>query len=460
MTGTTPIDTIIQGDCLEEMKKMPDRSIDAIVTDPPYELTSGNSKKGFMGKAWDGTGIAYNVDMWGECLRVLKPGGHLLAFGGTRTYHRMACAIEDAGFEIRDSIHWVYGSGFPKSLDISKALDKAAGAEREVIGTHRRDCGSKSDHAFERCREIEYDITAPTTEAAKQWAGWGSALKPAHEPVVLARKPLDGCTIAENVLRWGCGGLNIDACRIGTEERTYSGSGAQPNKLNNHSKGDTGIGLMDGSGKDLKFTVNGRFPSNLIHDASPEVLAEFAKAGERTTGDRSGHRNQPKTKNSYGVFALRNEAPSKGDTGSAARFFMACEFTPADYAPIVYYAKASRAEREEGLDGMPASDKRSQYGDGLNSATKIRTEKQSIDGVDRGIIHNGHPTVKPLALMRYLCKLITPPGGLILDPFGGSGTTGMAAIKEGFHYILIEKEPEYCEIARKRIAAVRGEAKK
>jgi DNA modification methylase len=416
MTGTTPIDTIIQGDCLEEMKKMPDRSIDAIVTDPPYELTSGNSKKGFMGKAWDGTGIAYNVDMWGECLRVLKPGGHLLAFGGTRTYHRMACAIEDAGFEIRDSIHWVYGSGFPKSLDISKALDKAAGAEREVIGTHRRDCGSKSDHAFERGREIEYDITAPTTEAAKQWAGWGSALKPAHEPVVLARKPLDGCTIAENVLRWGCGGLNIDACRIGTEERTYSGSGAQPNKLNNHSKGDTGIGLMDGSGKDLKFTVNGRFPSNLIHDASPEVLAEFAKAGVTKSGAMK--KEVPVYDGESTTGFLRGwSGPSNqhGDSGSVARFFMACEFTPDDYAPIVYYAKASKSDRGEG---------------------------------------NTHNTVKPTSLIQYLCKLITPPGGTILDPFGGSGTTGLAAIKEGFHYILIEKEPEYCEIARKRIAAV------
>ena len=340
MNATTPnVDTIIQGDCLEEMKKLPGRSIDAIVTDPPYELA-------FMGKKWDASGIAYNVDMWGECLRVLKPGGHLLAFGGSRTYHRMACAIEDVGFEIRDSIHWVYGSGFPKSLDISKQLDRTAaktsedvkklkdelrrvfdasgltlkelnskcGFEasgylrksstwRSVLPTvekwqaMRNAIGTDEDFSFE-FKEIErevigqrafginsimggledrqninnnYDITAPATDLAKQWAGWGSSLKPAHEPVVLARKPLDGCTIAENVLRWGCGGLNIDGCRIGTEERTYSGSGAQPNKLNNHMKGDTGIGLMDGSGKDLKYTVNGRFPSNLIY-SYPEDL--------------------------------------------------------------------------------------------------------------------------------------------------------------------------------------------
>jgi DNA modification methylase len=396
MTGTTPIDTIIQGDCLEEMKKLPDRSIDAIVTDPPYELA-------FMGKKWDASGIAYNVDMWGECLRVLKPGGHLLAFGGSRTYHRMACAIEDAGFEIRDSIHWVYGSGFPKSLDISKALDKAANAKREVISVAKRSNAKGSITNYSNWeRPEEYDITAPATPAAKQWSGWGSALKPAHEPVVLARRPLEEATIAENVLRWGCGGLNIDATRISTTESTE-----RPN----------GIGMFHAYIKENVGggSANGRFPSNLIHDGSPAVLAEFAKAGERKVGFFNGHRNKPKTKNDFGIFKLQDEAPShEASTGSAARFFMACEFTPADYAPIVYYAKAAPSER--------------------NGST--------------------HPTMKPLSLMRYLCKLITPPGGLILDPFGGSGTTGIAAIKEGFHYILIEQQAEYCEIARKRVAAV------
>ena len=436
MPGTTPnVDTIICGDCLEEMKKLPDRSIDAIVTDPPYELA-------FMGKKWDASGIAYNVDMWGECLRVLKPGGHLLAFGGSRTYHRMACAIEDAGFEIRDSIHWVYGSGFPKSLDISKALDKAANAEREVISVAKRSNAKGSITNYSKWeRPEEYDITAPATSAAKQWAGWGSALKPAHEPVVLARKPLDGCTIAENVLRWGCGGLNINACRIASPDKTW-GSGNRDSWRESEGRTDR----QENRYGEPDSNPGKRFPSNLIHDASPAVLAEFAKAGERKVGFFNGHRNKPKTKNDFGIFKLQDEAPShEASTGSAARFFMACEFTPADYAPIVYYAKASRAERDNGLGGLPLGPPPA------SARSNPAPGRKNALGEPR---HNHHPTVKPLTLMRYLCRLITPPGGLILDPFGGSGTTGIAAIKEGFHYILIEQQEEYCEIARKRVAAV------
>ncbi|MEN6441859.1 MAG: site-specific DNA-methyltransferase [Syntrophobacter sp.] len=408
MTGTTPnVDTIIQGDCLEEMKKLPDRSIDAIVTDPPYELA-------FMGKKWDASGIAYNVDMWGECLRVLKPGGHLLAFGGARTYHRMACAIEDAGFEIRDSLHWVYSQGFPKSLDISKAIDKAAKAEREIIGEIDKlqsyGNGANSVYGDGPDKHHRMLITSPSTPEAKQWSGYGSALKPAHEPIVLARKPLDGCTIAENVLRWGCGGLNIDGSRVSGAPRTT------------HKDGNTFCAegcYSGGYSKNLDPLEirtpgpSGRFPSNLIHDNSPEVLAEFAKAGERKSGARSAVDHQTKTLYDGG-WAQSGVNEFASSSGSASRFFMACEFTPADYAPIVYYAKAAPSER--------------------NGST--------------------HPTMKPLSLMRYLCKLITPPGGTILDPFGGSGTTGIAAMKEGFHYILIEQQAEYCEIARKRVAAV------
>lgn len=443
------LDRIICGDCLEEQKKLPDKSIDAIVTDPPYELA-------FMGKKWDASGIAYNVDMWGECLRVLKPGGHLLAFGGARTYHRMACAIEDAGFEIRDSLHWVYGSGFPKSLSIDKALDKMAGAEREVIGINedylrRKPNGMKTPgstaYGYSQIQqETDARITAPSTDAAKQWSGWGSALKPAHEPIVLARKPLDGCTIAANVLRWGTGGLNIDGCRISTNGEHPTGSGDRNSWRTMENRED-----RQEHGKNIT-PPSGRFPANLIHDGSPEVLAEFAKAGERKCGK---DRNPAKTSNSgFTKHGIRSEDVNYGDTGSPARFFQSCPFTEEDIPAFLYYAKASRAEREKGLEGMPISDKRSQYGDGLNSATKIRTEKQSVDGVDRGVIHNGHPTVKPLALMRTLCRLITPPGGLILDPFAGSGTTCMAAKSEGFHYVGIELSPEYCEIARKRVAAV------
>jgi site-specific DNA-methyltransferase (adenine-specific) len=409
MTGTTPnVDTIICGDCLEEMKKLPDRSIDAIVTDPPYELA-------FMGKKWDASGIAYNVDMWGECLRVLKPGGHLLAFGGSRTYHRMACAIEDAGFEIRDSIHWVYGSGFPKSLDISKALDKAANAEREVISVAKRSNAKGSITNYSKWeRPEEYDITAPATSAAKQWAGWGSALKPAHEPVVLARKPLDGCTIAENVLRWGCGGLNVDGCRIEVSDRKqYEFNHA------GRSRGDTSRtkNLYSGFNYEKENpSLIGRFPANLIHDGSEVVLAEFAKAGTTKSGAMKKEVPAYEGESTTGFLRGRSGPSNQhGDSGSVARFFQSCPFTEEDIPAFLYYAKASKSDRGEG---------------------------------------NTHSTVKPTSLIRYLCKLITPPGGLILDPFAGSGTTGIAAIKEGFHYILIEQQEEYCEIARKRVAAV------
>ena len=505
MTGTTPnVDTIIQGDCLEEMKKLPDKLIDAIVTDPPYELA-------FMGKKWDASGIAYNVDMWGECLRVLKPGGHLLAFGGARTYHRMACAIEDAGFEIRDSLHWVYGSGFPKSLDIGKAIDrsifttkthnpdfqivrawvrgkvKAAGLtykqidtalgnanshkashyldnsqpqlptpedweiikqllkldesididrppkllvetfEREIIGYRKCHAGL----AFTSEGPTELPITKPLSKEAEQWAGYGSALKPAHEPIVLARKPLDGCTIAENVLRWGCGGLNVDGCRINPGE-SVPGGGRSYGACEGVNEGWKRPSHAEYESKPSHNL--GRFPSNLIHDSSPEVLQLFPQSsitGKRTT--------QSKSANVQGTAWLtdNHESQEYTDSGSASRFFMSCEFTPADYAPFVYYAKASRAERDNGLGGLP-------LGPPPASAKNALGEPR----------HNHHPTVKPLALMQYLCKLITPPGGTILDPFGGSGTTGIAAIKEGFHYILIEQQAEYCEIARKRVAAV------
>lgn len=405
-----PLDTIIQGDCLEEMKKLPDRSIDAIVTDPPYELA-------FMGKKWDASGIAYNVDMWGECLRVLKPGGHLLAFGGSRTYHRMACAIEDAGFEIRDSIHWVYGSGFPKSLSIDKALDKMAGAEREVIGPSRHHSpGRKATNTLRSMNVLyrgeddgKYD-TAPATPTAKQWAGWGSALKPAHEPIVLARKPLDGCTIAENVLRWGCGGLNVDGCRIETngEELSCSISAPFAKGLTLHKSATPGI--------EREGHALGRFPSNLIHDGSEVVLAEFAKAGTTKSGAMKKEVPAYEGESTTGFLRGRSGPSNQhGDSGSVARFFQSCPFTEEDIPAFLYYAKASKSDRGEG---------------------------------------NTHSTVKPTSLIRYLCKLITPPGGTILDPFGGSGTTGIAAIKEGFHYILIEQQEEYCEIARKRIAAV------
>jgi len=243
---------ILHGNNLDILPTLADNSIDSIVTDPPYEL-------GFMGKKWDSSGIAYSVELWQQCLRVLKPGGHLLSFGGTRTYHRVAVAIEDAGFELRDSIAWLYGSGFPKSLDVSKAIDKAAGAEREVIGNYiapdggRRTGGNTFSVGKEPDGRPEGLLTAPSTPEAQQWQGWGTALKPAFEPVIVARKPIEG-TVANNVLKWGTGGLNIDGSRIGTEQR-------------NMTIKETGFGtnFMDDnwqpSGKSYDKTVQGRWPA-------------------------------------------------------------------------------------------------------------------------------------------------------------------------------------------------------
>jgi DNA modification methylase len=385
----------IQGDAAH--LPLADECIDAIVTDPPYEL-------GFMGKSWDKSGAAYSVDLWREALRVLKPGGHLLAFGGTRTYHRLACAIEDAGFEIRDQIQWIYGSGFPKSLDVSKAIDKMHGVEREIIGQKYQGLGNGSTNGVYSDYTASHEglpVTTPATHEAKQWQGFGTALKPANEPICLARKPLEkGLNVAQNVLKYGTGSLNIDGCRVGTESRTYNGSGAQPSKLNNHAKGDTGIGLMDGSGKDLTFTVNGRFPANVIHDGSDEVEAEFAKYGEKKGWSSQNHNSF----NPYGGNALNKSTSERNgyhegfnDSGSASRFF--------------YCAKASKKDRGAG---------------------------------------NNHPTVKPESLMRYLCRLITPPKGIILDMFAGSGSTGKGAIIEGFRFVGIDLEIEYIEFSKFR----------
>lgn len=384
---------IFQGDCLDVIKELiaQDMQVDSIVTDPPYEI-------GFMGKGWDKTGIAYNKELWELCLKILKPGGHLLAFGGSRTYHRMASAIEDAGFEIRDQIMWLYGSGFPKSLDVSKAIDKAAGVEREVIGS-RMEHDIRNNNPMESCQgenkeRRTYHFTAPATDTAKEWDGWGSALKPAHEPIVMARKPLAEPTIAANVLKHGTGAINIDGCRVVADSEYHNGYHNDETKIQGSVYG------WANSDKYVRCEPNkeGRFPANLIHDGSEEVESEFAKYGDKGGGFGV---NTGKPKNAYGKYkGLSGETIGYGDNGTASRFF--------------YCAKASKKER------------------------------------------NGskHPTVKPLALMRYLCRLITPPGGLILDPFAGTGTTGRAAIKEGFRAVLIEKEADYIhDIKRESINA-------
>ena len=402
---------VIHGDCRNELELLPDNSIDSIVTDPPYEL-------GFMGKSWDASGIAYDQRVWVQCLRVLKPGGHLLAFSGSRTYHRMVCAIEDAGFQIRDQIMWVYGSGFPKSLNIGKAIDKAAGAEREVLGVLPSSRANAGTSGFMMTEKL---ATAPATAEAKEWEGWGTALKPAHEPIVLARKPLDG-TVANNVLTHGVGGINIDGCRVGRADGDDSSAG---NRTATFGTQDTLSG-GDGSGGWSQNDM-GRFPANFIHDGSDEVLQLFpdTKGGTWNTTKGARHFNNDGEPTGY--------ATSKSDSsvGSAARFF--------------YCAKANKKDRNEGLDGFKPKREADRIVDdgvgGDNPRNRSNTAKL-----------NHHPTVKPTDLMRYLCRLITPPNGTVLDPFTGSGSTGKAAVLEGFNFIGIEQSAEYVEIAKARIA--------
>lgn len=479
--------TVHAGDCLDVLQTLPDASVDAVVTDPPYGLE-------FMGKEWDGangfrrslnpadtgcesplgrmsrTSPEYRTDSkaqanpaqkgghsatdgrptflgglnprclvcdkwqrgsnpckceapqwtqerlvrlhsfqewceaWAtECLRILKPGGHLLAFGGTRTSHRLACAIEDAGFEIRDSIAWLYGSGFPKSLDVSKAIDRAAGAQRAVTATERvRDirnghgrsngeginAGARSEPVY-----MDREITGPATDDARHWEGWGTALKPAHEPIVVARKPLVG-TVAATVLAHGTGALNIDGCRVGTSDR-WEASGVRS------TPGSVLAGSVDGS---LNVSVSsthpaGRWPGNVVLDES-QAAALDAQSGERVAGGTKDCRSQQ-----HGYIEDRTSVrdqtyDSYGDTGGASRFF--------------YTAKADGAERVR-LNGI------------------------------------AHPTVKPLSLMRWLVRLVTPPGGLVLEPFAGSGTTVEACILEGFRCVAIEREADYLPLIVQRI---------
>lgn len=379
------LDRIICGDCLEVMASMPESSVDSIVTDPPYGLS-------FMGKDWD-HGVPGEA-FWREALRVAKPGAHLLAFGGTRTHHRLMCAIEDAGWEIRDCLGWLYGSGFPKSLDVSKAIDKQAGAEREVVSQQHKKAFGYEDRPWKHEEDANINsITAPATPEAVRWQGWGTALKPAWEPIVLARKPLRG-TVAQNVLEHGTGALNIDGCRVGTKEVL----GRTNNGRERYNPSSYTVAPPERTTFDRSDVAGGRFPANLIHDGSDEVEAVFpmTKSGRLGIGHGSG--------NSFGVGNSDKKphpiaAEYGGDSGSASRFF--------------YCAKASSSERGEG---------------------------------------NNHPTVKPQSLMQYLCRLVTPPGGVVLDPFTGSGSTLLAALKEGFRFIGIELEEKYCEIARRRVA--------
>ena len=371
---------LYNGDCIEVMRSLQDNSVDSIVTDPPYHLTSivkrfgkvgsapakvgatgayARASRGFMGQEWDGGDIAFREETWAEALRILKPGGHIVAFSGTRTYHRMAVAIEDAGFEIRDQLAWTYGSGFPKSHDVSKGIDKAAGAERRILSEKVNrasfDENGEGGGGFQRGTII---VSEAATDAARQWQGWGTALKPAWEPIALARKPLDG-TVARNVLAHGVGALNIDGCRVEATDTQLAEKYASVQNAGARSNSIYGSDSRDRSGAAPHEL--GRWPANILHD------------GE--------------------VF------------GEQGRFF--------------YCAKASKADRGDG---------------------------------------NNHPTVKPTELMRWLCRLITPPGGTVFDPFTGSGSTGRAAMLEGFGFIGAELSPEYVDIALARISAANDNA--
>lgn len=426
-SGAKPYE-LRNGNCKELIKQLADNTIDAIVTDPPYEL-------GFMGKKWDATGIAYDAELWAECLRVLKPGGHLLAFSGSRTYHRMAVAIEDSGFDIRDQIMWVYGSGFPKSHDVSKAIDKMAGAEhcreiKEKNPAYRKQEYSWNQGGGKTPMRPEFK-TALATDAAKEWNGWGTALKPAHEPICVARKPLIG-TVAENVLQYGTGAFNIDGCRVGYENENIDFTRQQNGNIN-------GSGGIYGKAEQKQTTslhkTKGRWPANLIHDGSAEVLAGFPESistGGKTTGFGS------KTNPANIAFGdrLGANAGGLGDRGSAARFF--------------YCAKASKRDRDEGCGEFEIK----QQAVSREKAQRYIQDINCADGkyqASKAPSRNHHPTVKPTDLMRYLCKLVTPPNGLILDPFTGSGSTGKAAILEGFRFLGFEMEPQYIEIAKARI---------
>lgn len=485
------------GNSLSVLKTLPDFSVDSIVTDPPYEL-------GFMGKKWDSTGIAYNKELWEECLRVLKPGGHLLAFSGTRTYHRMTCAIEDAGFEIRDQIQWIYASGFPKSTDVSKQIDKLDAKDerlnrnyrftewmrttglnssqidkitntnmgghyltkasqpavptielfnllkphitidipdwvedlvnertvesqnfknREVIGKHENPAGTKGN-TFPLGQEC--NITKPSTPDAIKWQGWGTALKPANEPICVARKPFK-TTVAENVLKYGVGAMNIDESRVGNEAMKSQPSG-KTSRAYQSEETTTAGGLCNES--------IGRWPANVIHDGSEEVVSLFPHTKSTIPSDKQKNGGNFPEENTIKLGLKEIQRTGFNDNGSAARFF--------------YCAKASKKDRNEGLEGFELKSKV------FNGQSNLST----IDGFEIGSVEdkfstkpqaNNHPTVKPTDLMAYLVRLVTPPGGTVLDPFNGSGSTGKACARLGFNYIGIDLSQEYIDISKARI---------
>ena len=412
--------TVHVGDNLPILKTLPANSVDAIVTDPPAGI-------GFMGKEWDkdkggrDKWIEWMSEVAAECLRVIKPGGHALVWALPRTSHWTATAWENAGWKPRDRICHIFGTGFQKGANISKQIDRMAGAERKVISSlHRSSTGrAQQGHGGYAFGE-QFTITAPATDAAKQWDGYGTALKPAVEDYWLFRKPIEkGLNIAQNVLKWGTGGLNIDGCRIATDDVP---------KVRNNKKADEYF-----SGKkpipQIPFANGGRFPAHLIHDGSAEVEAVFPVTGPSKAGGLSG--KDP------GMWAGKKQYARNGHDdqgGSASRFF--------------YCAKPGKSERDAGLEELEAKQK---VFNGQSNHSAGLAPGSVEDKFTTAPAKNVHPTVKALKLMTYLCRLITPPDGLILDPFTGSGSTGCAAMLEGFRFIGMEQSPEYAEIAQKRI---------
>jgi site-specific DNA-methyltransferase (adenine-specific) len=427
--------TLLKGDSRDILKSLEDNSVDSVVCDPPYAI-------GFMGKGWDSgdDNVANDASFWKEVLRVLKPGGHLLSFSHSRTYHRQAVAVEDAGFEIRDQIMWIYGSGFPKSHDIGKNIEKIkvggkanltqVGTKKGLVATNHNDKAKTSNPSGFSYRtnkkgysEVATDRTQvngeiPVYEITNDYKGWGTALKPAHEPIVMARKPFKG-TVADNVLEWGTGGINVDGCRVGNEVRTT------PIHSTDVKEDNTLFGLHPTIQHERVETTEGRFPANIIFDEEAgKILDE--QSGIRKTGDI-----KPYISKDDGIFGtMKNKLhinSFKGDTGGASRFF--------------YCPKASKKDRNDGVEHLEVKRPDTRTDTGMGSFTQKGVQPQ----------HNSHPTVKPTDLMAYLIRLVTPKGGVVLDPFMGSGSTGKAAVREGMNFIGIERETEYMEIAKSRI---------
>ena len=420
---------LYEGSMLDMLEVIEPNTIDSVVCDPPYELN-------FMGKGWDNSGIAFQSDTWGKCYEVLKPGGYLLAFGGSRTFHRIACAIEDAGFEIRDTICWMYGSGFPKSMNIGLAIDKKNGVESKVVGKSKSGNTSKAFNLNEQQREAgtgilagEYDLK----EAQNEWNGWGTALKPSFEPIIVARKPFKG-SLVDNVIEHGVGGINIDECRVGNEEISYFPTNLEEAHGNKFGNG----AYMPKDTTKPPITHTGRFPANTILTYDETDFDEVCGGFPNTSGGKR-HNTTKRIEEGTSYYKDKDFIFNRNefnDSGSASRYF--------------YCAKASKKDRDEGLD---------EFDDGnITDGRKAISDRPYLR--KETLRKNTHPTVKPTELMQYLVRLVTPNNGTILDPFNGSGSTGKAVMYENkernknYKYIGIELTEEYLPIAKARIEYV------